>query len=301
MLICCPKCHSIYEISDDLIGKTGRMFRCQACSNVWHALREDALDYEANTEDAVYVEPIEVSEPPARRYPANRKNFTVPADGKSGVRTRSSDEILMQEGIHERPQREIYPENELTLTSDHGTSFTIRTDQEIQEKNMKKAPHLFERGTAELTALPEDRFATEKPFKGYKKTVFLIWILFIAALLLFFRRDIVTFYPQAEAWYQKIHLSGLNNEQYLSFGTISLDEATVDGENVLNITAEIKNDSRFLTRLPDLTISGVEKTFPVAEEDKLLSAHEAKKVNLTIPAPKSAGTVNLTLGFAKPE
>ena len=46
MLISCPKCHSIYEIPDDLIGKTGRNFRCQACANVWHAMRSDALGYE---------------------------------------------------------------------------------------------------------------------------------------------------------------------------------------------------------------------------------------------------------------
>ena len=64
MLISCPKCHSIYEIPDDLIGKTGRNFRCQACANVWHAMRSDALGYEEEKESEPFIEPIPVSEPP---------------------------------------------------------------------------------------------------------------------------------------------------------------------------------------------------------------------------------------------
>ena len=62
MLISCPKCHSIYEIPDDLIGKTGRNFRCQACANVWHAMRSDALGYEEEKESEPFIEPIPVSD-----------------------------------------------------------------------------------------------------------------------------------------------------------------------------------------------------------------------------------------------
>ena len=61
MLISCPKCHSIYEIPDDLIGKTGQKFRCQACANVWHAMRSDALGYEEeNEEETPYIEELKV-------------------------------------------------------------------------------------------------------------------------------------------------------------------------------------------------------------------------------------------------
>lgn len=98
MLISCPKCHSIYEIPDDLIGKTGRNFRCQACANVWHAMRSDALGYEEEKESEPFIEPIPVSEPPARPWPSEKEEFTVPADTKSGKKTPSSFEILATEG-----------------------------------------------------------------------------------------------------------------------------------------------------------------------------------------------------------
>lgn len=98
MLISCPKCHSIYEIPDDLIGKTGRNFRCQACANVWHAMRSDALGYEEEKESEPFIEPIPVSEPPARPWPSEKEEFTVPADTKSGKKTPSSFEILAAEG-----------------------------------------------------------------------------------------------------------------------------------------------------------------------------------------------------------
>ena len=73
MLISCPKCHSIYEIADDLVGKTGQNFRCHACANVWHVMREDAIDYEQKVDEKPYVEAIPVSEPPHRHYPANKE------------------------------------------------------------------------------------------------------------------------------------------------------------------------------------------------------------------------------------
>ena len=89
MLISCPKCHSIYEIPDDLIGKTGRNFRCHACANLWHAMREDALDYVADEkDDEIFIEPIEIKDE-RRGFPADKKEYIVPADTPSGVRTRS--------------------------------------------------------------------------------------------------------------------------------------------------------------------------------------------------------------------
>jgi len=124
MLISCPKCHSIYEIPDDLIGRTGKNFRCQACSNVWHALREDAIGYIKETEDnAPYIEAIPVAEPPHRHFPSNQKDYHIPSDTKSGVRTRSSKEVIEDE---KKASSKKKKEKEIKLTSEQGTSFTIK-------------------------------------------------------------------------------------------------------------------------------------------------------------------------------
>lgn len=79
-------------------GRPGRNFRCQACANVWHAMRSDALGYEEEKESEPFIEPIPVSEPPTRPWPSEKEEFTVPADTKSGKKTPSSFEILAAEG-----------------------------------------------------------------------------------------------------------------------------------------------------------------------------------------------------------
>ena len=136
MLISCPKCHSIYEIPDDLIPRTGQNFRCQACANVWHAMRQDAIGYEESEEEELYIEPIAVSEPPHRNFPANKKEFKIPADGKSGRKTRSSKEIIAEEGDEDYtpPAPKVKKKKEITLTSDIGTSFTISAPTDEPEE-----------------------------------------------------------------------------------------------------------------------------------------------------------------------
>ena len=144
MLISCPKCHSIYEIPDELVGKTGQNFRCHACSNVWHVMREDALGYEdENQDEAPYVEAIPVSEPPHRHYPANKEEYKIPADSKSGRHTPSSQELLTNEADPEYIPPKPKQKKELTLTSDYGTSFTINAQPE-EEPEDKNTPHLTE-------------------------------------------------------------------------------------------------------------------------------------------------------------
>ena len=101
MLISCPKCRSIYEIPDDLIGKTGKNLRCQACNNVWHAMVEDTLGYQKNKSEKPFIEGIEVAEPPYRNYPSNKENFSVPLDNPdSNVKPSipSSFDIVNKEG-----------------------------------------------------------------------------------------------------------------------------------------------------------------------------------------------------------
>ncbi len=293
MLISCPKCHSIYEIPDDLIPRTGQNFRCQACANVWHAVREDAVGYMEESEEKPYIEAITVKEPPLRGYPANKMKFTVPADSKSGVKTRSSKEILAREGDPEYTPPAPKKKKELTLTSDYGTSFTISTDTGCDED--KPAPRLFTKETG-LSADADNRLLPEKTFKGYKKTYLLLSLLALAAFFLFMRREVTAIYPAAESYYNKIGLSGINNPQYLKFEQISAAEETANGVKTLNITAVIHNDSPYLTDVPTVTAGGI--TFQ--PERRRLKAHEKTAIKISLPAESGKTAQNLTLTFQKP-
>lgn len=297
MLISCPKCHSIYEIPDELVGKTGQNFRCHACANVWHVMRTDALGYEdeSNSEEP-YVEAIPVSEPPHRHYPANKKDYKIPADGKSGAHTRSSKELLAEEADPEFVPPKVKEKKELTLTSDYGTSFTINATP-IEEPEEKNTPHLTT-AEDELRISKEDSLLPEKPFKGYKKTYGLLFIIILCLLATFLRRDIVALYPAAEPWYNKISLSGLKNPEYLRFDNVRINEENIENKKMLKITAEINNPSRYGTFVPPITLSGQKETFTAKKI--FIAAHDKSNVEINIPAPDNNAEIHLTLGFVRP-
>lgn len=298
MLICCPKCHSIYEIPDNLISKTGQNFRCQACANVWHAMQTDALGY-TEKENPPYIEAITVSEPPIRNFPANKQDYNIPADTKSGKKTLSSKDILAKEGNKDytSPSFSQKTAQEIELTSSAGTSFTISTIAEDTEDDNKRRPYLYNPEADELTVNAHDRLLPEPPFKGYTKTYILLFLIACTAILGFFRREIVTLFPKAEPYYNKVYLSGLNNPEYLEFQNISLEELIIDERPMLKITADIYNNSFYTTHVPDVTISDVPTTY--SPKVNMLSAHQSTSVEMILPLSANKNTTNLILSFKK--
>lgn len=296
MLISCPKCHSIYEIPDDLIKRTGQNFRCQACANVWHAMREDAIGYEEPSEEEPYIEAIPVFEPPHRNYPANKTAFNIPADSKSGRKTRSSKDILEQEGDTDMPLPKIKRKKEITLTSDMGTSFTISAAP-LEEQEEEQTRFFLNKEEKELTANATERLQLEKPFKGYKKTYALLVLIIIAAFVGFFRREITSLFPKTEEYYNRIHLTGLNNPEYLSFRNIEVSETTVENKPMLKINAKIYNNSFYTTNVPNVTISGSENSFTPARAR--LEGHEETSVEVLLPKKENPTVKSLVLSFKK--
>ena len=282
MLISCPKCHSIYEIPDDLIGKTGRNFRCQACGNIWHAMRSDALGYEEEAEDKPFIEPIPVSTPPERPFPSEKEEFIVPADSQPGRKTPSSADLLAEAGALP-PEKPVAPKD-LELPKKFMTSAEVMAEAQRQAE-IKEEP-----------AAPE--LSAPAPFKGYRKTYLLLFVLFLAAAALFLRREVVTVYPAAEAWYGKIGLSGFDNAQYLAFEQISVAEKVENGKNALAVTAVIANRSVYTTDVPPVTVNnGKEKYAP---ERPRLKGGEKTRAVFTLPAPAKNAPLSLNFTFAEP-
>lgn len=307
MLLCCPKCNSVYEIPDDLIGKTGKKFRCQACGNIWHALRSDALGYEPSDAPEPLVEPLKVKVPPYRKYPSDLNPYIIPADTKPGRKTRSSKEVKKDEGIpgYVPPAPHPAPRpHEITLTSDHGTSFTISMAPEKAETPNPKTPHLFST-EPETPPAPDIRQALAnvakkeeayKPSFGLKAAKFLLFLCAVSLALFAFRREIVTFLPASETYYNKIGLSGENNAGYLRFGSLTAAPAAVEGKEGLKVIAKIKNNSPYRTRVPQITASGTTTVF--TPKKQLLAPYEETEAVILLKAP--AKNEGLTFGFKKP-
>lgn len=298
MLISCPKCRSIYEIPDDLIGKTGKKFRCQNCSNIWHSMREDALGYEKEADEVPFVEEIEVKEPPFRNYPANKDEFVIPADEKIKTKTPSSYDVISKEGssVYRPVIKTEKSDNEITLTSNKGTSFTISMDRVEPEKFASKEPAPFFEDTNNLKAIKEDSLIPQV-FKGFKKTYVMLFLLSIIALGLFLRREIVMIFPNTEIYYNKLGLSGLYNSDKLKFENINILETKINDKDVVVINAIIYNDSYYTTFVPDVSVSGNNEVFKPTRN--LLKAHEKLPIEIAIDMPKGSNLLNITLGFVK--
>jgi predicted Zn finger-like uncharacterized protein len=292
MLISCPKCHSIYEVPDNLIPKTGQNFRCQACSNVWNAIPSDALGYEENEESEPFVEAIEVSEPPHRNYPANKENYQIVNDTKSGKRTMSSKELVNEEGDPNYKAPKPKKKKELTLTSDMGTSFTICMDgKEEQENDEQPRLSAFD---DELKVKSSDRLVDEKPKKWYVKTKFFIFLLFVVAFLYFLRGLIVMVYPNAESYYNKIGLSGLYNVSNLQFNGVEVSEQEIDGKNMIKLKVGVKNNGMLGTKLPKIKVEGFDDSF--GGETMFLKAKEKTEVEILLP---NKGLSNFNIRFVR--
>ena len=288
MLISCPKCHSIYEIPDNLIPKTGQNFRCQACHNIWHALPQDALGYEEEKDIHPIVEEIEVTEPPYRNYPANKEHFEVPLDGKSSSKNSPSLEVKKDEENKDIIIPQPIRKKELTLSSKSGTFFTISLDNEIKDDN---TPHLISDNQETNIKPSTPTLVTKQKTKRYIFAKFLLFVLFILSLTILLRRDIVVIYPQAEQHYNKIFLSGLNNPEYLDFENVKINE--LDNNNI-ELEVTIKNNSRYNTYIPNITINNKEEH---STNNKLLKKHETTIVK--IPLVVTNNQTNYILNFQK--
>ena len=298
MLISCPKCHSIYDIPDDLIEKTGQNFRCQACSNVWHAMPSDALGYEENVDDEKpFIEEIEVHEPPHRNYPANKEEFNVVGDTKSGRKVISSKKLVEQEGDPNYVMPKIKKKKEIVLTSDYGTSFTISMDNKNVEKEEIRAPYLSENEEGELMADISQRMIDDKPRHWFVKTRIFIFVLILMVLLYGLRGFVVMVYPEAEGYYNKIGLSGLDNWHNLELNNIQIKKEKVDDKDVINIKAEIYNDSILPTNVPELLVEGKNEKFKA--QRTFLKAKEKTGVVINVPVDANDELLSFKLKFVK--
>lgn len=297
MLISCPKCHSIYDIPDGLIEKSGQNFRCQACSNVWHAMPSDALGYEKDKkEEKPFIEEIEVKEPPYRNYPSNVEEYEIVQDGKSGRKTISSKELLEKEGGEQYQKPKPKNNKEIVLTSDYGTSFTISMDNKESEPNKV----FFENNSDEVIGIKADvkkRMIEVKPRKRFVKLRMLLWLMLIAIVLFFGRGLVVMVYPQAEAYYNKIGMSGLYNVHNLEFNNVNITKETVDGKDVIKVVVNIYNKGFLATKVPDVEIEGRNKKF--SPNRSFLKAKEKTDVIVLIDELKGAELLSFKLKFVK--
>ncbi|MBQ8750184.1 MAG: zinc-ribbon domain-containing protein [Alphaproteobacteria bacterium] len=281
MLISCPKCHSIYEVPDNLIPPSGQKFRCQACANVWHALKSDALGYEEENsgDDKPYVEAIEVSEPPYRNYPSDKNPYTVVQENKSGKKTISSKELVKEEGDPDFVAPKPKKKKELTLTSDFGTSFTISMDEKDNKEDDRKAPRLFLDDNEGIKADTTDRLVVEKKKCWFVKTKIFLWLLIVCCMLYLLRAGVVHVYGGAEEYYNKLGLSGYDNQENLEFVDVS-----ISGNEDVVINASIVNNGMFATKVPGVKVDGRNEVFE--PKQSFLKAKEKTFVEIKIDGVK---------------
>lgn len=73
--IYCPKCHTGYEIDENLIPEDGKKLRCSYCNQVFKAYCDDLIDAPVRTVAIEDDEPSAAQNPSARKPLPQRKLF----------------------------------------------------------------------------------------------------------------------------------------------------------------------------------------------------------------------------------
>lgn len=283
MLISCPKCHSVYEVPDSLVPKTGQNFRCSACSNVWNVIKSDALGYsKEEDDDEIVIEAIDVEVPPYRNYPADKEEYKIVNDTKP-VRKKKIEEVEVEDDSNVKNKS-----NELTLRSSQGTAFTISMGKgDDEEKSFFRDDDKNE--TDFVKALEKDRLVVEKKKNWYFKTRCFIIFLFLVVGIVVFRNMVVLSYSGAEEYYNKIGLSGYDNYHNLEFLDVKVNNIKKDGKDFVEIRSEIKNKGVFASKVLDVKVRGFNKSF--SPERKFLKGKEKTDVSILVPREDFGGEV----------
>ena len=283
MLISCPKCHSVYEIPDDLVPRSGQNFRWSACSNVWNVIPSDAFGYREEDNEDIVVEALEVSEPPYRKYPADKDPYSVVQDNKSGKKTRSSKEVVEEEGdknyVMVKPK--VKKKKELTLTSDLGTSFTISMGgDDVDKDESVDVKNEIVSEKREIKADKSNRLEVKKTPKMYVKTKMFLWLCLIVWALLFFRNFWVMLWGGFEGYYNKVGLSGYDNYHKLSFENLRVSDEKKDGKTFTKIVADVVNNAMFATKVSDVKVKDKKDVFK--PKRSFLKAKEKTEVEILL-------------------
>lgn len=231
--IYCPKCHTGYEIDENLIPEDGKKLRCSYCNQVFKAYCDDLIDAPVRTVA------IEDDEPSAAQKPSARKP-------------------LPQRKLFRRKVPRFRPKLETTETPS-------QTDSEMDDIFKRLSQQTEELFKAESELPPFRRFLLKcRQLIGLYSKAALYYAGGTAALLLLlclysFRYEIVRGMPFMNGLYRAVGISATIPGEGLEFQNIAWDDFEEDYVRKLEVKGFIVNTTDEDIRIPLIHIEMLDK------------------------------------------
>lgn len=244
MLINCPKCNSIYNISDDKVSTNGKKFKCAECECVWKVYPEDVID-----DKNVDYNNIEIYEDEQSKHLAENldANFEL---AKSGELHNSTSLLSETEEIN-IGQKIAPAEINNTINTEEDTTDIDITEMFNRLSQDTKGLFTSNSSVSKMSVVEQAKHNFKNNFNPYPIVAFLLVLIVIlsGAIFYFNRFDITAYYPKAAKIYNRLHLDSIYKGKDLIFQNVQLTLSDSDDGKILDISGRLYNNGTSVTRI----------------------------------------------------
>lgn len=267
MLISCPKCRAVYNISAEYIPENGKKFKCAECGYIWMVYPSDDTSAEPETEE-IKEEKVVIGLQPAKDE--NQTKETVSDENDTTENKVENDIDVMFERLS------------------HNT------------KNLFASSNAVEN----MTFSEKLRHYAANAFSVYALMAFLsvLFVVFGIMLIRDYRYEIVAKVPLMERIYTRFNLQSVYRGKNIKIKDVNLKNIYVDGDPYLEVSGKLYNDGKY-----DVIVLPVKASLITAdgktesEITEILSGHRLEpkfatlfRIVMNYPSPK-ARKVRITL------
>ena len=270
MLISCPKCHAVYQVSAESISPEGKRFKCAECGDVWTAYPEDAQNME----------------PEILHAPQTDTDSSMPSENTASVVQRPS--------VSEPTQRiaPTYNDTDANLT-------------EMFHRLQQDTKGLFNDSPASQT----DKYVALKRkmqliFSPLMINCTIALFIILSTLFIGYRNryEIVGYMPVLEDFYDKLGLESIYAGRDVVFQDVEVKHTERRGQHFIEIYGQIYNKGKRKSQV--LPIRAVMRNMQgeiAAEETKILTMRTLEpkfsSIFLLVLENKTADAKKITLTF----
>ena len=226
MLISCPKCRSVYNISADRIPENGKKFKCAECGEIWMVYPSSFSDAEAD--DMPVEEEISTDNTP---------------------KTANSSENTQNLGINEDINEDI---NIMFNRLSHDTKNLFSSGNSVEDMSLKQKVRHYALNNISLYLICAFLLTSI--------------VILGAKLFYVYRYEIVNTAPWLENMYKRFKVESMYRGKDLVFEDVQVKELEEKGKPLIEVTGRICNKGDKTVHLLPVKVSVVNRNNKVEDE-----------------------------------
>lgn len=215
MLISCPNCTAVYDITTDKIPEQGRRFKCIECGNVWTVMPQDIKNIE-------------------------------PENKVKTQRILPSGEEVVQKDIQEMFKRLSRDTDDLFTDAEKYT--TKITENSAYTKQPQRAS---DRATNDTEILKRKLKVFFSPFM--LNGALLLLIIFLTSYIGYHNRyEVVRLFPMAENFYDNLKIGSIYTGRDIIFDHLNIKPLVRGRKNFVEVSGRLLNQGKYKVKVPSV-------------------------------------------------